>query len=390
MLRGRRVRTLATVMAAAAAATGVAACGSSSSSSTGGSGGSGSASSNPQTLLKQTFSSSSTIKSGRLDFQLVITPTGSSIITTPITLGISGPYTQDEKGQVPQSDLTISFSGLGKHASFGILSTKSAAFISLEGTNYKLPAADFKQISHSVAQSSSTGAVPGFSALGINPEGWLTNPQVVGTEEIDGAQTEHLSATLDVAKVLSDVNTLLSKDASKLGAPASTDHISAATVQKITAAIKNPTIDLWTGKSDSILRRLQLAATVPVSGTTSTELGGLTSASFKLTVDATDVNQPQTITAPTNAQSYQQLKVKLQGILQGLGGLGGLTGTASGAGATTPGATTSGTTTPGATGTAPASGSSAQVSKYAKCINGAKGSVTKMQKCASLLNVSGG
>jgi hypothetical protein len=376
MVRGQ-IRSLAAILAATVAAIGVAACGGSSSGSgSSGSDGSSSASSSPQTLLKQTFSSASAVKSGRVNFQIVITPTGSSIITTPITVSLSGPYEQAQKGQVPQSDLTISFTGLGKHATFGVLSTKTAAYITLQGTSYKLPAADFKQLSQSASQGSAFGSVPGLSSLGINPENWLKNPQIVGTEEVDGTLTEHLSATLDVSKVIADVNTLLTKDASKLGAAAGTDHISAATARKVTAAIKNPTIDLWTGKNDTILRRLQLGATVPVSGTTSTELGGLTSASFKVTIDTTDVNQPQTITAPTHVGNYQQLQTKLQGILQGLGGLAGL-GVTSGAGAT------SGT----GTATAPAAtGSSSQVSKYAKCINAAKDDVTKMQKCASLLN----
>jgi hypothetical protein len=380
MVRGQ-IRSLAAILAATVAAIGVAACGGSSSGSgSSGSDGSSSASSSPQTLLKQTFSSASAVKSGRVNFQIVITPTGSSIITTPITVSLSGPYEQAQKGQVPQSDLTISFTGLGKHATFGVLSTKTAAYITLQGTSYKLPAADFKQLSQSASQGSAFGSVPGLGSLGINPENWLKNPQIVGTQEVDGTLTEHLSATLDVSKVIADVNTLLTKDASKLGAAAGTDHISAATARKVTAAIKNPTIDLWTGKNDTILRRLQLGATVPVSGTTSTQLGGLTSASFKVTIDTTDVNQPQTITAPAHVGSYQQLQTKLQSILQGLGGLAGL-----GAGSTL------GTTTTGSgTATAPSTtGSSPQVAKYAKCINAAKDDVTKMQKCASLLNGSG-
>jgi hypothetical protein len=383
MLRGQ-ARTLATVMAVAAAATGVAACGSSSSSggstaasgasgasSTAGASGTATGSSSPTALLKQAFSSAQSVKSGKVNVQVVIKPTGSSLITTPITVGISGPYQQGQKGQTPQSDIDISFSGLGKHANFGIITTKDAGYITLQGAAYKLPAADFKQIAKGIASGSSTGGVPGLSALGIDPTKWLKSPQLVGTQEIDGTETDHLSSTLDIPHVLSDVNTLMSKESSKLHLPTATDHISPATAAKIAAAIKNPTIDMWIGKSDKILRRLQFGATVPVSGQTSTQLGGLTSATFTVSVDISDVNQPQTIAAPTNVQSYQALQSKLQSVLAGLGGLGSSLGSTSSGGSTSPSAP---------------SGSTKQLNQYTKCLNKAGGDVTKMQKCQSLLN----
>jgi hypothetical protein len=385
MLRGQ-ARTLATVMAVAAAATGVAACGSSSSSggstaAAGGSGGSSAssatASSSPVTLLKQAFSSSQSVKSGKVNVQIVIKPTGSSIITTPITIGISGPYEQAQKGQTPESDISISFSGLGKHFNFGFITTKDAGYITLEGAAYKLPAADFKQIAKSIASGSSTGGLPGLGAIGIDPTKWLTNPQIVGTQEIDGTETEHLSSSLDIPHVIGDIDTLMSKESSKLHLPAGTDHISSATAAKIAAAIKNPTIDMWVGKSDTILRRLQIGATVPVSGKTSTELGGLTSAAFTISVDISDVNQPQTIAAPANAQSYQALRSKLQSLLAGIGGLGSLGGSIGGA-----------ASSGGGTASVPSSssGSTKQLNKYSKCLNNAGGDITKMQKCQSLLN----
>ena len=376
-MRRGALKALTTTVAVAAAATGVAACGSSGGSASGNSGGSAStssggqaASSDPQTLLKQTFSSAKTVKSGKLDFKLLLTPTGSSLITSPVTVDLSGPFVQGTKGQTPRSDLTISFDGLGKHASFGVVTTTSAAYISLQGSSYKLPNSDFQQLKKSTSSSQSTGGLPGLGALGINPESWLDNPKIVGDETIGGTDTKHLSATLDVARVLGDVNTLLSKDASKLNVPAGTDHISQAEIEKISREIKNPTMDVWTGKRDAILRRLTLGATVPVSGTTSTQLGGLTSAGIKLSVDVSGVNQPQTINAPSDPKSYAQLQTALQGVLGGLGlsGVGGATGSSSSGGGST------------------SSASPAQLKKYSTCINRASGDVSKMQKCASLLN----
>ena len=71
--------------------------------------------------------------------------------------------------------------------------------------------------------------------------------------------------------------------------------------------------------------------------------------------------------APSNVKSFSALQSKLQGLASGL--------TGSGLG-------TNGTGSAGA-------GSSAKVSRYAACVQKANGDVTKMQRCAKLLQNSG-
>jgi hypothetical protein len=106
-------------------------------------------------------------------------------------------------------------------------------------------------------------------------------------------------------------------------------------------------------------------ATLPVHGSLSSQLGGLSSARIRLTIDYSHLGEPQTITAPANAQNFSALQSKIQGLAQGLAGSG-----LGSAGSATP-------------------GSSAKVSKYGKCVQKANGDVTKMQKCAALLQNAG-
>ena len=134
---------------------------------------------------------------------------------------------------------------------------------------------------------------------------------------------------------------------------------------------------MWTGKSDTTLRRLALDLTVPVTGKVSTALGGMTSAGIGLTIQYAKLNQPQTIATPTGVHPYSEFTAKLQSIGQAIAGALGGSALAGGS-----------TSTGSATTTAPSggSGSAAGVSKYSACIQKANGDVTKMQKCASLLN----
>ncbi len=366
------VRRLGPLIAAIVAVVGLAACGSSS--------GSGGSSGSAQSLLKQTFSGGHSVKSGVLGFELRLTPTGSSTLTTPITLSLTGPFQSRGSGKLPQSDFTIGIAALGRHGSLGVISTGSAGFVSLQGANYQLPQADFQKLEQSFgsAQSSGGSQGTGLGQLGIDPLHWLTKPSIVGTDTVGGASTTHIRAGVDVSALVSDLNTFLAKTAKKASASSSIPtQIPPATAQKIEAAVKNATVDVWTGKSDHTLRKLSLNLSVPTSGQVSTELGGMTSAGIGLVFQYSKLNQPQSIATPTGVRPYSEFTAKLQSIGQQLTGAlgGGLGGAQSSSGSGT-------ATAPSSSG----SGSAAGVSKYSDCIQKANGDVTKMQKCATLLN----
>jgi len=365
------IKRLGPPMAAIVAVLVLAACGSSSSSS----------SASAPSLLKQTFSSGHSVKSGVLGFSLTLKPTGSSTLSTPITLSLGGPFQSRGSGKLPQSDFTIGISALGRHGALGVISTGTAGYVSLQGTNYQLPQADFQKLEQSFSSTQASGGSQsaGLTQLGIDPLHWLTKPSVVGTETDGGAVTTHIRAGVDVNALMSDLNTFLAKTAQKasVGSGIPT-QIPPATAQKVSAAVKNAIVDVWTGKSDTTLRKLSLNLTVPVSGQVSTELGGMTSAVISLTVEYSKLNRPQSIATPTAVHPYSEFKAKLQTIGQQLQSALGSSQSSSQSSNSSTTATTSST----GSGAGTASG----VSKYSACIQKANGDVTKMQKCASLLN----
>ncbi len=356
------------LLSAVAISLAVAACGSSTGSGSSGSGGSASS------LLKQTFSSGHSVKSGVLGFTLALDPSGSSTLTTPISLTLSGPFQSRGAGKLPASDFTVGISALGRKGSLGVISTGTSGFVALDGANYQLPASDFQRLESSFSSVATSGGSQGsLAGFGIDPEHWLKNPSVVGTQTVGGAATTHIRAGVNVTALLADLNTFLAKTAKTSGTTKIPSSIPPATQQKIAAAIKNATVDVWTGTSDKTLRKLSLNLTVPVTGQISTLLGGLRSAGIGLSLQYSDLNQTQTIATPTNVQPYSQFTAKLRSVVQALeGGLGGVSGaTGSGAGSTT---------------SSSGAGASAKVNKYTQCIQGAGQDVSKMQKCAALLN----
>jgi hypothetical protein len=356
----RRVRGLSVPLAATLVAIVVAACGSSSSGSAG----------NAQSLLKQTFSGSHTVNSGDLSFTLTINPSGSSKLSGPITLSFGGPFQSLGKGKLPKSNFNVSISALGHTGTLGILSTGTSGYVSLDGTSYQLPQATFQKLESSFSSVGGGSGSGLLGKLGINPLDWLIHPAVAGTVNIAGTSTTHIHAGIDVPALLHDLNTFLAK-ATSAGVSAASHGISPATQTKIASEVRDPVFDVWTGSSDKTVRKLSIGLTLPVSGELSTLFGGLSSAGVTLTMQYADLNQPQSVVAPTSTAPYSQFQAKIQTILQAI---------ESAVGSQLP--TSSGTTTSGSS----SSGSSSAVNSYSQCITQAGGDVSKMQKCASLLS----
>ncbi|MBV9423652.1 MAG: hypothetical protein JOZ98_12130 [Solirubrobacterales bacterium] len=313
--RGRRV-SLAMLLAALAA-TILAACGSSSSPGA-------------SSLLQQTFSGTHRVDSGNLDLSLTIEPSGSGTASAPISLSFGGPFQSTGSGKLPRSDFSVTVSALGQSGSLGIVSTGTAGYVTLQGTSYRLPQATFQKLESSFAGITSSGSGAGsgtLAGLGIQPLHWLTNPTVVGTENMAGATTTHIHAGVNVSGFLNDLNTFLRK-ASTIGVSGAnrlSGGLSPKARDRIAKEIQNPSFDVWTGNSDKIMRRMSISLLLSVTGQVSTLFGGMRSAAIALTVQYADLNQPQTITAPTTVRPFSEFTGKLRSLGQALTGALGAT-----------------------------------------------------------------
>jgi hypothetical protein len=351
-----------------------------------------SATPNAQTLLRETFSGEHPVTSGQIELAVELVPTGSSELTEPITIALGGPFQSASDGKLPQSDFTVTASAQGHDDKLSIISTGSAGYITINGDSYQLPAATYDKlksglssVSGSSSGSSSSSSSSMLGKLGIDPLDWLTDPQVVGLESVGGVNTDHISAKVNVAGLLKDLSKLAGS-ASSLGisgASTLSGGLSASEQSSIAAHVVSPSFDVWTGASDQTLRKLAVALTVPVTGTLHTELGGLTSLRITVDLQYTDLNQPQTITAPTKLLPYSQFQTALASDMEKIEGSAG-SGESGVLG---------GTSTDSASGSGSASGfiggsvsSLSGVDKrYAECVIKAAGDVAKQQACSSIL-----
>ena len=294
----------------------------------------------PEEVLSETFSGDKQVDSGTIDVSLSGSAEGATGGNAEGS--VSGSF-QSEEGQFPQFDLAVSATaeGLGQSFNFdgGLISSGDALFVNYQGTDYEVPADVFKQVQKNYeASSAQTGETEGSfqeqceaaaeqggvdpSICDFDPLRLFTNLENEGDEDVEGADTVHITGDLNLEEIGNLVSEAIA--ASPQGQflpPGSLDQLTT----QLEEAVDEASFDVYSGKEDRILRQLDLnfsitppedaAAAVPV------ESLGL---DFSVVLGA--VNEPQTIEAPTDAQPLDDLLSELgvSGLpLDDLGGLGG-------------------------------------------------------------------
>jgi hypothetical protein len=356
-----RLRPAVLLSLLASVAFGVAACG-------GGDDGSGdqaSASTDVNELLTQTFSGSKQVKSGILDLKLQLEAKGgSSQLEGPVTIRLSGPFESRGGGELPRFHLEASFEGAGQSINAGATSTGDRGFISFQGTDYAVEDQVFNQFKAGFeqAQKQGGGKRQSFASLGMDPRKWLTDPKNEGDAKVGDDDTIKITGGVDVARLLDDVNNALEK-ASALGLGNTgqvPEKLTEAQKQQVVDAIKDPRVEIYTGKDDQILRRMVVNLGVD-------DKSSNTSGTVAFDVSITDLNQDQDIAEPSDAKPFSELL----GQLGQLGIGGGAASSGSGSGSS--GSGSSGT-------------SQQDLEKFSKCIEDAGNDTDKARKCADLLS----
>jgi len=234
-------------------------------------------------------------------------------------------------GRLPRFDFTARWTLRGQSGSLGLVSTGTAGYLTLQGTGYRMPHATFTQLESTFSRLGGSSSAPGggaLSRLGIEPLHWLTNPRVAGTEDIGGTPTTHVRASVNVQALLADLDTVVRRAASTgvSGVGTLENGISASTRTEIARRIRDPTVDIWTGTNDHTLRKLSIGFSLPVRGSTSNRVGAVHALTVDFVALYSNLNEPQTITAPRTLRPISELTRRARPVLTGLAAAVGASG----------------------------------------------------------------
>jgi hypothetical protein len=359
----RLIRLLATLLALSLSAIAIAACGDDNSSGGG---------ADAQSVLKETFGPNHPIRSGRLDLSLNLDLKGIPRLTDPVGVRLSGPFQSNGPGTLPNFQFGLDVDAGGRAFSAGAISTGTAGYLTFEGVAFDLGRdlyQSFKKGYEQAAKSSKDKSnTPSLGALGIKPLDWLKNAETKDGEEVGGAQTDHVAADVDVPAFLDDVSRLLEKARGLQlnGAGAVPNSLTPQQRRDIARSVKSAKVDVWSGKDDKTLRKVALDLQLDVPEDVRSKVGGLQGGriTFQFTIAA--LNEPQKVTAPSDARPLSQLTQVLGQLGLGAGGSGSSGSGGSGS---------------GSSGAAP----TGKQAEYLKCVQAAGTDVAKIQRCGDKL-----
>src|SRR3954454_8371709 len=292
--------------------------------------GGGGSSEDAEATIDKAFSTP--IKSANIALALEANVDGLAQLQGPVTVKLSGPFQSNGKGKLPSLDWDASFSGAGQSFAGGFTSTGDQLFLNFQNQDYEVPKAQVDQINQQL--QSQSGQNKTLADYGIDPKNWVTDASDEGDESVNGADTTHVSATVDIEKMLNDLNKTIEQAGAMGGTPA--QQLTPQQISQIKDVVKDPKMDVYVAKDDDTLRRLNVEISFEIPQDQQAQLQGATGGSIKLSLDFSDVGQPQTIQAPANAKPLNQL----QGALGGLGG--GSTGSSGSSGSSGSGSSGSG------------------------------------------------
>lgn len=282
-------------------------------------------------LIDEAFSKSIKSADVKLQAELKFDLGGQS--RPPVTLSATGPFVGNGR-KLPKLDMDVKLGskGQGQAVEAGLLSTGDRLFVKFGGEFYEQPKATVDAANRDLARQRG-----GRKSL-FDPGKWVTGATMEGDDTVAGVETEHVSARVDVKRMLDDLNAVAKRGAGAVGGARAPEPLTAKQIDDAVKALEDPTFDIYVGKEDKTIRRMagNLEVSVPEGG--QSQANGITGGALKFTLELSKVGQGQDVEAPAKSRPISELSRQLGGAAA-LGQLGGGQGGGGGT-STTPGTTT--------------------------------------------------
>lgn len=221
---------------------------------------------NPDALLDS--AAAHPVKSADIDGQAKLTLDGSSVLSQPLTFRAEGPYIGGGGVRIPSFDWKFAVKVLGFGVTGKLVSTGENVFISPFGDNYEVGRGTTAAINAQVASSS------------LHARDLFGVARNEGNEQVNGVQTQHVSAELNGKEVAVALHPL--RDALGL------THVPAPVGR----------IEAWIGLDDRTVHKLKLDADFGIAPEDRPRFGGARGGNLQAEVTLDDINEPQTVHVP--------------------------------------------------------------------------------------------
>ena len=245
----------------------------------------------------------SRVTSGRFDLKLDLREIGGGREND--VMQISGAFECGCKEDVPKFDINFrnhdekGFGDAGKDTRFHLVSTGDEGFVGNGDDLYRLDPQNLENVAklRAAAAGGPLAALPDFDI-----SRWVTDPKVVGIDEVDGVEATHVRGELSARKVGTDIVALLRADAER-----SQVEVPADAVRLADRIVKQAQLDAWVG-SDRVVRRLDVRVRLGDIPRSMLEANDSDSGTLRLSFALSEVNEPQQLAAPAEVSGESAAK----------------------------------------------------------------------------------
>ncbi len=117
---------------------------------------------------------------------------------------LTGAFERGAANDVPAVDLDARLDAPGQSFAGGFVAVEEKAYLTQGARAWQVPAQAWDPVVQAVADG--TGAQPGQLPFEVHPETWVRDAKTVGTEQLDGIDTTHVSASVDVEAMARDLS----------------------------------------------------------------------------------------------------------------------------------------------------------------------------------------
>ncbi len=275
-------------------------------------------------MLAAAFAGNQKLESGRFSIRLSAEDFQGQPQINGTSLEVGGRFQGQGTQEMPKFDIDMEIAAPGERLQVGAISLGDKGFLTQGERAYAVPAAVMQSIADARTEIAGYASEPQpkLSVGGFDVGGWVTDPQVVGTETMDGVEVTHVRGELDASRFVDGLSQL--GPASDLPEGDYLDEVgkNKAMLERV---IGEPQVDVYVGE-DRILRRLAVEADLNL-GAIGEGAGGARDGKVLLDVTLSEVNKPQTITAPDGLrdvplqQSFERVEAINAANMMGVGAL---------------------------------------------------------------------
>jgi hypothetical protein len=236
------------------------------------------------------------VRSGVFSASAEVRLTGLGALAGPLRLDVEGPFEGGSSASLPDMDLEVRASGMGQDFAGRLVMTRENGWVEYDGTTYEAGEALWDELRRAIELQEDEPAT--LAELGLHPDRWLEDLETEGDEEVAGVETTKVAGTLDLGRMLRELNRLPG------------GQLPPRTLRRVEAAFEEIRFAAWIGEDD-IWRRVSVETEFEVPEELRDSAEGIAGGRLRLELGLEDPNEPVEIEGLGDGRPVDELLRRL-------------------------------------------------------------------------------